>query len=94
MKVEMTVLNNGVVMLVADRPMPDMVRRVEYYRDQKVFMLVYDDEEIDSEMMHYEVPIDYAMAVEKTPNILIYANYPDTGPIGYKAPLIKVGDVF
>lgn len=94
MKIELTVLDNGVVILASDPPLPDMVRRVEYYRDQRMFMLVYDDQELDDDLMNYQISIDSAMSVERTPNILIYANYPDTGPIGYKVPLIKVGDVF
>lgn len=81
-------------MLVSDRPMPDMVRRVEYYRDQRLFMLVYDDEDVDSDLMHYEVPIDFAGQVEKTPNVVIYTVYQNEPPIGYKVPLVKVGDIF
>lgn len=90
----MTVLRSGVVMLVSDRPMPDMVRRVEYYRDQRLFMLVFNNDAVESELMHYEVPIDFAGQVEKTPNIVIYTIYPNEAPIGYKVPLVKVGDIF
>ncbi len=94
MNIELSVLSNGVVMLVSDRPMPDMVRRVEYYRDQRLFMLVYDNAAVEDMMMHYEVPIDFAGPVERTPNVIIYSLYPDHDPIGYKVPLVKIGGVF
>ena len=94
MNIELTVLGNGVVMLVSDKPMPDMVRRIEYYRDQRLFMMVYDDSSMEDDLLHYEVPIDLASAVERTPNVVVYNMFPDHPPVGYKVPLVKVGDVY
>lgn len=94
MNLELAKMNDDRILLVSDTPMPDVVKRVEYYRDQRLFMIVWYDENMDELLMHHEVPIDFAMAIEKTPNILIYSFYPDHDPIGYKVPLIKVGDIF
>jgi hypothetical protein len=94
MNIELGILKDGGVMLVSDGPLADVVKRVEFYRDQRLFMLVYDNAGEDSELMHYEVPVHMAYPVEKSPNVLIYSLYPNKKPIGYKVPLIKVGDIY
>lgn len=94
MNIELAKMNDDRILLVSDEPMPDIVKRVEYYREQRLFMVIWYDENIEELLMHHEVPIDFAMAIEKTPNILVYSMYPDHDPIGYKVPLIKVGDIF
>ncbi len=93
MNIELGILRDGGVMLVSDRPMPHIVKRVEFYRDQRLFMLVYNTEEENGELMHYEVPETMIRPVEKSPNVIIYSLFPDHEPIGYKVPLIKVGDI-
>ncbi len=93
MNVEIGVLHDGGVMLVSDAPLPDMVCRVEYYRDQRLFMLVYDNEDTDDDLMHYEIPERLAGPVESAPNIIVYSLYPHQEPLGYKVPLVQVGDV-
>tara|TARA_R110002072_G_scaffold71309_3_gene171135 strand:+ start:1065 stop:1352 length:288 start_codon:yes stop_codon:yes gene_type:complete len=95
MNIELGILHDGGVMMVSDTPLPDMVCRVEYYRDQRLFMLIYDDNvENDDDLMHYEVPEHFSKSVENTPNIIIYSLFPNREPLGYKVPLIMVGDVF
>ncbi len=95
MNIELGVLHGGDVMLVSDTPLPDIVCRVEYYRDQRLFMLVYDGEDCsDDELMHYELPERMAQPVENTPNIIIYSLFPNNEPIGYKVPLVQVGAIF
>ncbi len=82
-------------MLVSDTPLPDIICRVEYYRDQRLFMLVYNNEEEPSdELMHFEIPENMTQPVESTPNIMIYSLFPDHEPIGYKVPLVQVGNLF
>jgi len=94
MAIELGILNDGGVMLVSDSPLPQVVDRVEYYRDQRVFMLIYSNENEEGELMHYEVPEHLSPPIEKTPNIIIYSLFPDHEPIGYKVPLIKVGELY
>ncbi len=94
MNIELGVLGDGGVMLVSDAPLPQIVKRVEFYRDQRLMMLVYNNEEQDSELMHYEVPGDMAVSIETSPNVIIYSLFPDHEPIGYKVPLIKVGELY
>lgn len=94
MNIELAVLNDGGVMVVSDQPLPHVVKRVEFYRDQKLFMLVYNTNEEDSELMHFEVPNDMAYPVEKSPDVIIYSLFKDHPPVGYKVPLIKVGNIY
>ncbi len=92
MNIELGLLHDGNVMMVSDTPLPNIVCRIEYYREQRVFMVVYDDDDHTEEMMHYEVPENMKSPVENTPNIMIYSLFPDHEPIGYKVPLVQVGN--
>ena len=93
MALELGILNDGGVMMVSDQPLPDLVKRVEYYREQRLFLLVYNNsDQHDDEMLEYEIPADMSKPVESAPNVIIYSLYPDHEPIGYKAPLIKIGN--
>ncbi len=98
MNIELGVLHDGVVMLASDEPLPHIVKRVEFYREQRLFMLVYNDQDMQNEekneLMHYEVPENLTYSVEKSPNIIIYSLFPNEEPVGYRVPLIKVGDLF
>ncbi|HFB54814.1 MAG TPA: hypothetical protein ENJ46_02730 [Hellea balneolensis] len=92
--IELGVLKDGGVMLVADRPLPDIVKRVEYYREQRLFMLIFRDSQLDDELMHYEIPPDMAHCVEKTPNIIVYYLFANHEPIGYEVPLVQIGNFY
>jgi hypothetical protein len=98
MNIEFGVLNVGRLTLASDGPLPDVVKRVEYYREQQLFMLVYDnDNAADSDgsaLMECEVPSHLAAPIEKSPNIVIFTIFEGLDPLAYKVPLIKVGDVF
>ena len=93
MNIELGLLHDGNIMLVSDTPLPDIVCRVEYYREQRLFMVVYDDEKHTEEMMQYEVPENMTRPIETKPNIMIYSLFPDHEPIGYKVPLVQVGNM-
>lgn len=92
MTIELGILHDGNIMMVSDTPLPDILCRVEYYRDQQLFMLVYDDESHEESLMHYEIPDNFTGSIERSPNIMIYSLFPDHEPIGYKVPLVQVSD--
>lgn len=94
MTIELTVLRDGGVLMVNDLGYPDDVKRVEYYRDQRLFKLVYQDEALEEELMDYEIPEEIAFPVERCPNIIICSYDQDKNPYAYKAPLIKVGELY
>lgn len=93
MNIELGVLHDGSVMMVSDQPLPDMVCRVEYYSDQKLFMLVYDDNK-EEDLMHYEIPDHLTAPIEKSPNITVYSLFPNREPLGYKVPIVQIGETF
>lgn len=94
MNIELGILNDGRVSIICDMPMPDVVRRVEYYRDQRLFQLVYNDDDIEDHLMECEIPENLISPVEKSPNVIILTIVEGFDPLGYKAPLIKVGELY
>ena len=94
MNVELGILNDGRVTLVCDAPTQDVVRRVEYYRDQRLFQLVYEGQENEDQLMECEIPESMVPPIEKAPNVIILTIVRGFEPLGYKAPLIKVGELY
>ena len=94
MNIELTVLHDGGVILAASEPFPYLVKRVEYYNEQRMLSVVYKADDVDDDLMHYEVPTEMVERVVQSPNIIIYSMFPDHPPIGYKAPLITVGELY
>ena len=94
MNVELGVLKDGGVTLTADTAFPEIIKRVEYYRDQRLFLLVYDNNDQDSDLMHFEVPEKMIYPVEQSPSVIMYCIFKNHAPIGYSVPLIKVGDLY
>ena len=94
MNIELMVLNDGGVILAASEPFPHLVKRVEYYNEQRMMSVVYRAKDVEDDLMHYEVPMEMVDRVVKSPNIIIYSMFEDHPPIGYKAPLIKVGELY
>ncbi len=94
MNIELGILEDGRITMVCDKPLPDIVQRVEYYREQRLFQLVYDQDAFKDELMECEIPADMAYPVEKSPNVIILTIVKGLDPMGYKAPLIKVGELF
>lgn len=94
MNIELSILGDGGLIIASNKAFPHLVKRVEFYRDQRLFMLVYDNEEEDTELMNYEIPSDLSNPVEKSPNVIVYSMFEDHDPIGYKVPLVKVGELY
>jgi len=94
MNVELSVLHDGGVMMVSSEPLRDLVRRIEYYREQRLFMVIYDADHEEEDLMHYEIPKTMTQSVENAPNIMIYSLFPNHEPIGYKVPLVQIGEMF
>ncbi len=94
MTIELGKLPNGNLVVVADAPFPHDIARVEYFRDQRLMMLVYDQPEHDGDLMHYEVTEDSVPLAERNPSILIVTAEPGKELLGYDVPLIQVGDIY
>lgn len=83
---------DGRLIIGASVAFPHDVKHVEYYRDQKLFNLVYDTPEEDSDLMPCEMTADVATIVESSPDVIIVARG-DAGTIeeAYQIPLIQIG---
>lgn len=93
MNIELGLFKDGSVMMVFDTHPQHLVKRVEYYQGPDLMLLVYNNEEEDSDLMHYEVPRDMVSSVRKSPDVILYTVFEDHEPIGYKVPLITVEDI-
>lgn len=81
---------DGRLVLATNQPMPADIRHIEYYKEQRLFMAVYENG--DSDLMPCDIAPDIASIVESSPEIMIIAV---TGagqkPMGYDVPLIQIG---
>lgn len=92
MNIDLVQLNDGRLAIVTDVTLPGTVRRVEYYRDQTLFMLIYDLDDHPGDLMHYELPPHAVAEVQKAGEIVIIDRLPnDAGQRDYTVPLIKIG---
>jgi hypothetical protein len=91
MNIELGKLPDGGLIIMADGQFTHDIRRVEYYRDQRLIMLIYDDPEHEGELMHYELPDVAAHAVEASPSVMVIDKSPDRKLYGYDVPLVQVG---
>ena len=89
---ELGVLKDGAIMLLSNRRMRADLKRVEFYRDMKLFKFIYDPEEDDGDLMNYEVS-DYAadLVRQSAHHILVVEAEDPDHLTGFDVPLIQVG---
>ncbi len=84
--------NDGRLILASNQPFPSDVARVEYFRDQKLFMLIYEDTEDGSDLMPCEMNDTESEIIKGSPDILVIVKeHEDADPYGYVSPLIQIG---
>ncbi len=90
---ELGLLRDGAVMLMSNQAFRAPIKRVEFYRDVKLLMLVYDtDAAEDTELMDYELSDHVAGVVKQSAhNILVVEAQDPENLHGYDVPLIQVG---
>ena len=92
MNVDLGQLNDGRLAIVTDAALPATVRRVEYYREQRLFMFIYDLPDHEGDLMHYELPDDVARDIERAGELVVVVNdVAKAHQYDYTVPLIKVG---
>lgn len=92
MNIELGHLPDGTLAIVSDQTLPDAVKRVEYYRDQLLFMIVYENEMHEGDLMHYELTELSQQKVKGAPGlVIVISNANSEEPVGYQVPLIQVG---
>ncbi|HPD83673.1 MAG: hypothetical protein R3D88_04535 [Alphaproteobacteria bacterium] len=83
---------DGRLIIASNQPFPADIRRVEYYRKQKLFNLVFEGRSGESELMPCEVQDDIAEIIENSPEIIVIAmKEKGVEPYGYLAPLVQIG---
>ena len=93
MDIELGQLPDGDLALVCGTSLPGDVKRVEYYRDQRLFMLVYDLPDHEGDLMHYELRPEVAAKVQRRSSVVVIEPDKVTGKAsGYYASLIQVGE--
>ena len=83
---------DGALVLAADEELPGAVKRVEYYKDQRLIMLVYDDPQHEGDLIDYELQNDVAELIERNAtDFTVISNATSENAQIYRAPLIQVG---
>lgn len=91
MRLELGKLRDGRMMMMCDAPFPHVVQRVEYYRDQRLFLLVYDHPDQQDDLLHYELNEVSAKLADTNSSILIVSRLAGDQKIhGYGVELVKV----
>lgn len=93
MNVELGKLPDGNLVVVADGPFPHEVVRVEYFREQRLMMIVYENKDHTGDLMDYEVCGEAVRYAENNPSVLIVTAEPGKELMGYDVPLIQIGEV-
>lgn len=84
--------DNGKLIMGSNQPLPSDVERVEYYRDQKLFNLVFEDDECEDMLMNCEMSRENHELITVSPDMIIVAMVQDgEEPYEYIAPLVQIG---
>lgn len=83
---------DGRLVLGSSERFPADIKHVEYYKEQRLFSLVYDTDDEQSDLMPCEINEKTAAIVQSSPNIMVIA-MAEAGsePYGYTVPLIQIG---
>ena len=83
---------DGRLILGSSESFPADIKYVEYYKEQRLFSLVFDTAEEESALMPCEISPKTASIVQTSPNIMVIA-MAEAGvePYGYTVPLIQIG---
>jgi len=83
---------DGRLVLGSNEEFPGDIKYVEYYREQRLFNLVFDTPEEQSSLMPCELDTGTADIVQSSPNIMVIAIAGNGGnPYGYMVPLVQIG---
>ena len=83
---------DGRLILGSNEPFPADIKHVEYYREQRLFSLVFETDDEESTLMPCELCPRTAALVHASPNIMVIA-MAEAGaePYGYMVPLVQIG---
>lgn len=84
--------NDGRLVMASNDPLPSDIGRIEYYREQKLFNLVFEDENCEERLMPCEMSDSVSEMVKSSPDMIVIAMaQPNMPPYEYIAPIIQIG---
>lgn len=90
--IELGRASDGRLILGSSQPFPADIKHVEYYREQRLFSLVFDTDVEQSQLMPCEISPQVAATVQSSPKIMVIAMAePGAEPYGYMVPLVQIG---
>lgn len=92
MNSELGIHHNGSLVLVCSADIPGTICRLEYYREQKMLSIVYENNEIDPDLSHYEMPedVDTIMRKKGLVTVIVSPNA-EKEAYGYDVPIVQIG---
>ncbi len=84
--------DDGRLILGSNEAFPADIKYVEYYREQRLFNLVFDTPDDQGALMPCEVCPRTAALVRASPSLIVIAMAENGGtPYGYAVPLVQIG---
>ncbi len=84
--------SDGRLVIANNQPFADKIERVEYFRDLKLLMLSYGDDEEDNDLMSCEIEDHVVPLIQNAPDIVILELQKGAEKqVGYLAPLVQIG---
>jgi hypothetical protein len=92
MTIEIAHMRNGALALLTDDDLPARVKYIEYYREQRLFQLVFDESTVPDMLVTREMDDNASRIIQSAPDMMVVVMAPQGGsPYGYDAPLIQIG---
>lgn len=89
--IQLSKTKDGRLVLACNEEFPSDIVRVEYYRDIKLFMFVFENEDHDNRLMPREISDETATIVKQSPEVIVAVKVDGIEPYGYIAPLVQIG---
>ncbi len=89
MDIDLVISQSGAVMIASNEPFVDEVSRVEYHRDNKLIILVFDNGE--DKLMDVEIHEDLLNSMEDITSIFVVYMQENKPHDGFEVPFIKIG---
>jgi len=85
--------SDGRLIIISNKKFPADVSRVEYYREQRLLMLTYkDNDHSESDLMPCEINSEFDQIIRQSADVLIIAMASKgKPPLGYETSLVQIG---
>jgi hypothetical protein len=92
MTIDIGKLRDGSLAVISNEPFPATVRHIEYYKDQRLFQIIFNRPDTDPLLITQELDAKGARYAESAPDMMIVVMAEGTDePFGYEVPLIQIG---